>query len=114
MQRGEVWWVDLPAPRGLESAYTRPALIVQSDFYTRSALKTVVVVLFTSNLALAAAPGNVFMQSGSAGLKCDSVINVTQILSLDKEFFVEHMGTVDAGTLELVETGIKRVLGLKS
>ena len=105
--------MDLPAPRGSESAYTRPALIVQSDFYTRSALKTVVVVLLSSNMALAAAPGNVFMQAGSAGLRRDSVINVTQILNLDKQFFVEQLGMVDVETLELVETGIKRVLGLR-
>ncbi len=113
MQRGELWWVDLPAPRGSESAYTRPALIIQSDLYTRSALKTVVVAMLTSNLALAAAPGNVFLQAGSAGLRRDSVINVTQILTLDKQFFIERIGTVDAQAMELVESGIKRVLGLR-
>ncbi|MCX7783870.1 MAG: type II toxin-antitoxin system PemK/MazF family toxin [Meiothermus sp.] len=113
MQRGEVWWVDLPAPRGSESGYTRPALVVQSDLYTRSALRTVVVVLLTSNLALAAAPGNVFVQAGSSGLQRDSVVNVTQILTLDKRFFIERIGAVDAQTLELVESGIKRVLALR-
>ena len=112
MQRGEVWWVDLPTPRGSESGYMRPALIVQSDFYTRSAIRTVVVVLLTSKLALAAAPGNVYVQAGTVGLKRDSVINVTQILNLGKEFFVEQVGVVDRDTLGLVEAGIKRVLAL--
>lgn len=103
----------MPAPRGSESVYTHPALVIQSDFYTKSALRTVVVVLLSSNLALAAAPGNVFMQAGSAGLGRDSVINVTQILSLDKQFFIERVGVADADTLSLVEMGIRRVLGLR-
>ena len=112
MFRGEVWWATLPDPEGSEPGYRRPVLVVQSDAFTRSRISTVIVVAITSNLRLTEAPGNVSLPRRRSGLPKDSVANVSQILTLDKSFLEDHVGTVSAKLLEQVENGLRMVLDL--
>jgi mRNA interferase MazF len=86
--------------------------VVSSDAYNRSLIDTVVCVTFTSILRLAAAPGNVTITAGTSGLSKDSVVNVSQVVTLDKSDLEEHLGTLDRRTLRSVETGLRLVLGL--
>ena len=72
MQRGEIWWADLLPPRGSEPGYRRPVLIVQADTFTKSEIRTVLVIILTSNLRLANAPGNVALSRKSTGLPRES------------------------------------------
>src|SRR5579864_2311430 len=97
MQRGEVWWSDLPKPVGSGPGYRRPALIVQSNEFYITSIRTVVVEVITSNLELAEAPGNVLCLKRDSGLPQDSVINVSQILAVDKSLLSERVGVVSAG-----------------
>jgi mRNA interferase MazF len=112
MQRGEVWWSDLPKPIGSGPGYRRPALIIQSDIFSRSDIRTVVVAVITTNLGLAAAPGNVFCSKRASGLPRDSVINISQILTVDRSLLTERIGIVSPSVLQQVEQGLRLLLGL--
>jgi mRNA interferase MazF len=112
LQRGEIWWADLPEPRGSEPGFRRPVLVVQANSFNRSRIQTVVVAAITSNPRLADAPGNVFLPAGSTGLQRDSVVNVAQIFTLDRSFLTEWAGTLPARLEGLVDEGLRRVLRL--
>lgn len=112
MQRGEIWWAELPAPIASEPRYRRPVLIIQSDDFNRSRIQTVIAVVLTTNLRLAAAPGNVFLPANETSLPKDSVANVSQIITVDKSFLTERVRHVNARVMLLVEDGIRTVLAL--
>jgi mRNA interferase MazF len=106
MLRGELWWADLGLPRGLAPALRRPVVIVGSDKYNRSNLRTVTVATVTTNEQLAALPGNVAIPADVAGLEADSVLNVTQIAT------VERIGAVPDWLMAQIDTGLARALAL--
>ena len=112
MQRGEIWWASLPEPSGSGPGFRRPVLIIQSDDFNKSRIQTVVVAAITSNLKLAAAPGNVLLRSRASGLKRDSVVNVSQVITLDKSFLTERVGKLPAGPFHDVESGLRLSLSL--
>lgn len=112
MYRGEIWWANLPDPVGSEPGYRRPVLIIQDDTFTQSRISTVIVVIITSNLELANAPGNVLIPREVSGLSRDSVINVSQILTLDKTFLVERIGSLADYLEEDVDDGLRTILYL--
>lgn len=111
ISQGEVWWADLGEPAGSEPGYRRPVVVVQGDAFNRSALRTVVCVSLTSNVRWADAPGNVFLPARATGLPKDSVANVSQLVTLDRDALVERAGVLSASSLELVLAGIDVVLG---
>jgi mRNA interferase MazF len=108
--RGEVWWAELPEPKGSEPGFRRPVVVVQGDPLNRSKLATVVCVPLTSNLGWAEAPGNVVLAAGSTGLPKDSVANVSQIVALDRRFLTDHVGRVSSRLIEMILDGIDIVL----
>ncbi|MGJ5674826.1 MAG: type II toxin-antitoxin system PemK/MazF family toxin [Nostochopsis sp.] len=112
MQRGEIWWADLPTPVASEPGYRRPVVIVQSDAFNRSRIRTVIVAVLTSNLRLAEAPGNVLLTKDQTGLAQDSVVNVSQVLTVDKSFLTEQISQVSDRIMVLVEDGLRLVLAL--
>lgn len=112
MVRGEVWWASLGVPAASEPRYRRPVLVVQSDLFNRSAVRTVVCVAITTNLDVGRAPGNVPLPARASGLPRDSVINVSQIITVDRSFLTERVGTVPQAMLREVEGGLRLVLGL--
>ena len=112
MRRGEVWWAELPEPSGSEPGYRRPVLILQSDAFNRSRINTVIAIAITSNLQRAAAPGNVSLPEAASGLDRESVVNVSQIVTVDKSFLNEKAGRLPAAKLRQVEEGVRLVLGL--
>lgn len=112
MQRGEIWWAELPTPVASEPGYRRPVLIVQSDDFNRSRIRTVIVVALTTNLRLADAPGNVLVTTDETGLPQDSVVNVSQIITLDKSFLTQQVSQVSDRVMFLVEHGLRMVLAL--
>ena len=112
LQRGEIWWADLPGPRRSEPGYRRPVLVVQADSFNESRIQTVIVAVITGNLELAGAPGNVMLPARSAGLVRDSVVNVSQVLTLDRGFLTEQAGTLPARLQASVDAGLRLVLQL--
>jgi len=111
-ERGEIWWAHLGAPRGSAPGGSRPVLVVQADAINRSRIATVVVTVITSNLSLATAPGNVSVRSADTGLPRDSVVNVSQLLTIDKGVLADRVGRVPFPLLQQVDEGIRLVLSL--
>ena len=111
ISRGEVWWADLPAPKGSGPGFRRPVVVVQGDAFNRSRIATVVCVPLTSNLRWAEAPGNVLVSGAQAGLPKDSVANVSQIVTLDRGLLTERTAKLPRARLESILTGIDVVLG---
>lgn len=112
MTRGEIWWVDLPEPRGSESGLRRPVLIIQADAFNRSGIRTVMVAVITGNLRLAEAPGNVLLPAKISGLPRDSVVNVSQLLALDRSFLTEDVGKLPGRLQAKIDAGLRLVLEL--
>ncbi|MEM9006423.1 MAG: type II toxin-antitoxin system PemK/MazF family toxin [Cyanobacteria bacterium P01_F01_bin.86] len=112
MYRGEIWWASLPEPVGSEPGYRRPVLVIQTDTFTQSRISTIIVVIITSNIQLAEAPGNVLLPRRISGLSRDSVVNVSQILTIDKTYLVERIGSLPDYLQEEVDEGLRTVLHL--
>ena len=112
VERGQVWTADLGEPEGSEPGYNRPVLIVQSDAFNRSRLQTVIAVVLSTNLRLVEAPGNVLIPAKTSGLRKDSVANVSQVITIDREFLIELAGRVRGQFLKDVENGLRVILGL--
>ena len=112
MRRGEIWWASLGEPHGSAPGFRRPVLVVQSNDFNESAIRTSMCAAITSNMRLADAPGNVRVTRRVSGLPHDSVINVSQLITLDKQILTENMGRLPAQSMRDVEAGIKLVLAL--
>ena len=112
IQRGEIWWAGLPEPRRSEPGYRRPVLVVQADSFNLSRIQTAIVAAITSNVELADAPGNVLLPARAVGLPRDSVVNVSQILTLDRSYLIEHAGTLPPRLQRSVDEGLRMVLQL--
>ena len=111
ISQGEVWWADLPAPVGSAPGFRRPVVVVQGEALNRSRISTVLCVPLTSNLRWADAPGNVMLSARVTGLPKDSVANVSQVLTLDRDLFTERVGKLPRAKVELLFAGIDIVLG---
>lgn len=112
MERGKLWWADLGLPRGSAPALRRPVLIISADQYNRSELRTVTVVVLTSNVRLAALPGNVAVPSDLAGVEADSVVNITQIATIDRGALERLIGVLPDWLMAQVDAGVERALAL--
>ena len=112
MYRGDIWWANLPDPVGSAPGYRRPVLVIQDDTFTQSRISTVIVVIITSNIQLAEAPGNVILPCGVSGLLRDSVANISQIFTIDKTFLVEYIGSLPDYLQEEVDEGLRTILYL--
>ena len=113
MRRGEVWWASLPSTSGSGPGFRRPAVVVQSEPFNESLINTVVVAVVTSNLRLADAPGNVLLQREDSDLPKDSVVNVSQILTIDKSFLTDRVGSLPREVVAQIEAGLRLVLDLQ-
>lgn len=112
IERGEVWWADLGEPDGSEPGYRRPVVIVQSDAFNRSRLRTIIAVVLMTNLRLVEAPGNVLIPAKASGLPKDSIANVSQLMTVDRDFLLERAGRLRGQIMKDLESGLRLVLGL--
>ena len=109
--QGEVWWAELPAPRGSAPGFRRPVVVVQGDALNRSRIATVVCVPLTSQLRWADAPGNVLLSASASGLPKDSVANASQLLTVDRTALSARAGKLSPKRMTQLLTGIDIVLG---
>ena len=112
LKRGDLWHADLGEPRGSGPAFEHPILIVQDDNFNASSIRTVLVVVLTTNLRLANAPGNVYVTPEKTGLAEDSVIVVSQMVALDRRFLLEYISPLAPDALAQVDYGLKVILKL--
>lgn len=112
MKRGEIWWASLPDPVGSVPGLRRPVVIVQSNPFNDSRINTVIVAVITSNLALAIAPGNVRVAKSDSGLPQVSVVNVSQLITLDKSLLTERVKLLSAQIIQSINEGLRSTLAL--
>jgi mRNA interferase MazF len=112
VERGQIWWADLGEPDGSEPGFRCPILVVQDDAFNRSRLRTVIAVVLTTNLRLLDAPGNVLLAAKATGLPKDSVANVSQLVTVDRDSLLGLGGRLRGQPLRDVERGLRFVLGL--
>ena len=112
MRHGEIWWAALGTPRGSEPGFRRPVLIVQANEFTESRIRTVLAAAVTSNTRLASAPGNVLVRRKESNLRKDSVVNVSQIVTLNKSALMERVGLLPSRLRAKVDEGLRLVLAL--
>src|SRR5580658_1016012 len=109
--QGEIWWADLPSPTGSAPGFRRPVVVVQGEALNQSRIGTVICVPLTSNLKWSEAPGNVVLSSKATGLAKDSVANVSQIITVDRELLTECVGKLSRSRLQLILAGLDVALG---
>ena len=112
IKRGEIWWASLSDPMGSGPGFRRPLAIVQANEFNQSHIKTVIAAVITSNTKLALAPGNFPLPANSTGLNKDSVVNISQLITVDKSVLTEKVGCLSTQYLHKLNEGLRLVLGL--
>ena len=112
IRRGEIWWADLPRPVLSGPGYRRPVVIVQADRINESIVRTVIVAVVTSQTKWAPAPGNVLLSRRACGLPRESVVNVSQLFTIDRTLLRERVGTLPRTTLSRIDEGLRIILEL--
>lgn len=110
IRQGDLYWIDLDAPHESEPGYRRPHVVVQNNLFNASRIGTVLVCPLTTNLRRASAPGNVLLPAGEANVPQQSVVNVSQVFTVNKSELGEYVGTVSSRRLRDILDGILLVL----
>jgi len=110
IRQGNLFWVDLEVPRNSEPGCRHPHVVIQNNLFNRSRINTVVVCALTSNLNRAKAPGNVLVRKGEGNLKKDSVVNISQVITVNKSDLVEKIGSLSAGRIKEILEGIRLLI----
>lgn len=110
IKQGEIYWIELNEPKGSEPGYRHPHLVIQNNLFNQSRINTVVVCALTSNLKRGSAPGNVTLKKGDANIPKKSVVNISQIFTVNKMDLLEKIGTLSKERLSDVLEGIKLLM----
>jgi mRNA interferase MazF len=110
INQGDIYWIELDEPEGSEPGYRHPHVVVQNNLFNRSNIKTVMVCPLTTNLKRASAPGNVLLDNKESNLPKPSVVNVSQVFTVDKIQLEEYVGTLPAKRMTEILNGIKLVI----
>jgi mRNA interferase MazF len=109
IKQGDIFWIDLGEPIGSEPVYLRPYVVIQNDLLNSSQIRTVIVCALTSNLRRAKAMGNVLLQLGEANLDRESVVNISQIFTVDKALLTEKIGSLSQERIRQILAGLSMV-----
>jgi mRNA interferase MazF len=110
IRQGDIFWVDLGAPRASEPAYRHPYVVIQNNVFNQSKINTMVVCALTSNLQRARAPGNVLLQKGEGNIKKDSVVNISQIITINKSDLLEKIGSISPSRITEIIQGVRLLI----
>lgn len=106
IEQGDIFWVELEEPLGSEPGYRHPHVVVQNNLFNKSRLNTVVLCALTSNLSRAAAPGNILLKKGEANLPKASVVNITQVVTINKSELKIKIGKLSKKRVNEILDGI--------
>jgi mRNA interferase MazF len=110
IRQGEIYWLNLEEPKGSEPGYKHPHVVVQNNIFNKSKINTVVLCSITSNLRRAEAPGNITLKKGEGNLKKKSIINISQIITVNKSDLTEKIGYLNPARIVEILSGIKLLL----
>ena len=107
INQGDLFWIEFNEPSGSEPGYRHPHVVIQNNLFNRSRINTVVVCALTSNVKLAKSPGNVTLNKGEANLPKKSVVNISQIFTVNKSDLSEKIGTLSKMRISAILQGIR-------
>jgi mRNA interferase MazF len=110
INQGDIFWIDAGQPTGSSPGFTRPAVVIQNNKFNRSPISTVLVCALTTNLRRAKAPGNVLLDENEADLLKQSVVVISQLLTVDKSQLIDKIGTLSKERIEQILEGIKLLI----
>ncbi|MBA3027707.1 MAG: type II toxin-antitoxin system PemK/MazF family toxin [Desulfobacteraceae bacterium] len=110
INQGDVFWITLSEPSGSEPAYRHPHVVIQNNLFNRSRINTIVVCSLTSNLKRSSAPGNVTLKKGEANLSKKSVVNISQLFTVNKNDLSEKIGTLSKSRISEIIEGIQLLM----
>jgi mRNA interferase MazF len=110
IRQGDIYWIDLDGPKGSEPGYRHPHVVVQNNVFNGSRIGTVVVCALTSNVKRADAPGNFLLKKGEANLKKDSVVNISQLVTVDKDDLLEKIGALSPARVREIVAGMRLLI----
>ncbi|MBU4318082.1 MAG: type II toxin-antitoxin system PemK/MazF family toxin [Proteobacteria bacterium] len=110
INQGDVFWITLSEPSGSEPAYRHPHVVIQNNLFNRSRINTIVVCSLTSNLKRSSAPGNVTLKKGEANLSKKSVVNISQLFTVNKNDLSEKVGTLSKSRISEIIEGIQLLM----
>lgn len=110
ISQGDIFWIEQDEPKGSEPGYRRPFVVVQNNLFNKSRINTVVVCALTTNLRRAKSPGNVALDAGEGGLSKASVVNISQIFTVDKQDLEEYCGSLSTKKVEQILDGINLLM----
>lgn len=110
IKQGDIYWIDFGIPSGSATGYRHPHVVIQNNIFNKSRLNTLVVCALTSNLKWAKAPGNVLLKKGEGNLPKDSVVNITQLETIDKTFLAERIGALPSSRIREIINGVKLLI----
>lgn len=113
VKQGEIYWVDLGEPSGSEPGFRHPHIVLQNDVFNASMISTVVVCSLTSNLRRAQSPGNVLLKKGEANLPKASVVNISQIYTVNKHDLQDRIGRVSVERIQEIIAGVNLLVERK-
>ena len=110
IKQGDIYWINLVAPKGSEPGYRHPHVVIQNNIFNLSRINTIVVCALTSNLKRAAAPGNVLLKKGEGNLPKDSVVNISQVITVNKSDLTGKIGSLPPAKLKEIIEGVKLLI----
>jgi len=110
INQGDIFWVDAGEPTGSSPGFMRPTVVIQNNKFNRSPIRTVLVCALTTNLRRAKAPGNVLLDENEADLPKQSVVVISQLLTVDKSQLIDKIGTLSKERIEQILEGIKLLI----
>ena len=109
INQGDVFWIEFNEPSGSEPGYRHPHVVIQNNLFNRSRINTVVVCTLTSNLKRSNAPGNVTLNKGEANLPKKSVVNISQIFTVNKSDLSEKIGSLSIDRISQILNGVRLI-----
>lgn len=110
INQGDIYWIELDEPAGAEPGYKHTHVVVQNNLFNRSQIRTVLVCPLTTNLKRASAPGNILLDKKESNLPKQSVVNVSQVFTVDKKQLDEYVGTLSPKRVREILNGINLAL----
>ncbi len=110
IKQGDIFWLNLGVPSGSGPGFKHPHVVIQNNIFNHSRINTVVVCALTSNLKRSKAPGNVLLKKGEANLKKESVVNISQIITVDKTDLIEKIGSLSLVRITQITEGINLLI----
>lgn len=107
IRQGDIFWIDIGEPSGSEPGYCHPHVVIQNNLFNQSRIKTVVVCALTSNLKRAESPGNVLLEKGEANLSKQSVVNISQVFTVNKSDLAEKIGSLSFQRIRQILDGVR-------